>query len=38
MKKIFPALSVVVTLIATLFASTASILIFYQPKTPKCLK
>ena len=35
--KLFLPVAIIVALIAGAFASTASILIFYQPKAPKCL-
>jgi len=35
---IFSIISAFVSVIAVVFASSACFLIFYQPKTPKCLK
>ncbi|GEM_PF-1330362 len=31
-------ISTLVTLVAMVFASSASFIIFHQPKTPKCLR
>lgn len=38
MKKFLVVLSSVVTVVAVICASTASLFTFYQPRTPKCLR
>jgi cyclic lactone autoinducer peptide len=38
MKKFYKVLSALLSVVAIIAASSASFILYYQPRTPKCLK